>query len=88
MIDFNRESEMVFDEVVALRRDFHKYPEPSQKEHRTAAVVAGYLENLGIQVDKSCAGELPGVCGVLRGGPAGRYGCPAYSGGEHLRIPV
>ena len=56
--------------IVAWRRDLHQHPELGHKETRTAALVAGHLERLGMQVRTGIAGT--GVTGVLRGGKPGR----------------
>ncbi len=58
------------DEVTALRRDFHRHPELSHQEERTARVVAAYLQNLGLEVTTGLAGH--GVLGVLKGARPGR----------------
>lgn len=39
------------EELIALRRDFHKFPEPGWQEYRTAAKVADYLEKLGYRIN-------------------------------------
>ncbi len=57
-------------ELVALRRDFHQYPELSHQEERTARVVAGYLEELGLKVKTGIAGY--GVVGCFSGARRGR----------------
>ena len=56
--------------VVAWRRDFHAHPELGFAEVRTAAVVAGHLRALGLEV-RTEVGKT-GVVGVLRGGRPGR----------------
>lgn len=56
--------------VVAWRRDFHAHPELGFAEIRTAAVVAGHLRALGLEV-RTEVGKT-GVVGVLRGGRPGR----------------
>jgi len=35
--------------LVALRHDLHRHPELSDREHRTASVIAGELDSLGIE---------------------------------------
>ncbi len=52
--------------VQAWRRDFHSHPELSNRETRTAGVVASVLEGLGLEVRREIAHT--GVVGVLRGG--------------------
>lgn len=40
------------DEIVRLRRDFHKYPELSFVEHRTSDRIYEYLQELGLRIVK------------------------------------
>jgi amidohydrolase len=56
--------------VVAWRRDFHAHPELSNRETRTAGIVAEHLRALGIDVRTGVSNT--GVVGVLRGGRPGR----------------
>ena len=53
-----------------VRRDIHKHPELSMQEHRTAGIVAEFLEKAGIEVQRGVAGT--GVVGILRGASPGR----------------
>jgi amidohydrolase len=57
------------DQLIAWRRDFHAHPELSNREFRTAAVVAAHLRALGLEVREGVAHT--GVVGVLRGGRPG-----------------
>lgn len=57
-------------ELVEVRRDFHRHPELSFQETRTAETVARYLETVGLEVRTGVGGT--GVVGVLRGGESGR----------------
>ncbi|NBW95102.1 MAG: M20/M25/M40 family metallo-hydrolase, partial [Bacteroidetes bacterium] len=52
--------------VIEWRRDFHANPELSNREFRTAAVVADHLHSLGLEVETEVAHT--GVVGTLRGG--------------------
>lgn len=63
------------DELVELRRDFHKHPELAFEEFRTAKVVAEYLSDLGLEpktgiaitgVTADIVGGLPGPTLLLR----------------------
>ena len=56
-------------QVVEWRRDFHQNPELSNREFRTAGIVASHLESLGIETTTGVAHT--GVVGVLRGGLPG-----------------
>lgn len=55
--------------VIEWRRDFHQHPELSNREFRTAKIVAEHLRDLGISVKTEVAHT--GVVGVLKGGSAG-----------------
>ena len=56
------------DELIELRRDFHKHPELGFQEHRTSGIVEDYLRGLGLPV-KRAAGT--GVVALLEGRAAG-----------------
>mgnify|MGYP000193726917 FL=1 len=55
--------------VIEWRRDFHAHPELSNREVRTAEVVAKRLRALNIQVKTGIG--LTGVAGLLRGAQPG-----------------
>lgn len=57
------------EQVVAWRRDFHQHPELSNREFRTAKIVADHLEALGMEVQTGVAHT--GVIGLLQGGKPG-----------------
>jgi len=59
----------VHEQVIAWRRDLHEHPELSNREIRTAGVVAEHLRRLGLEVRTEVAHT--GVVGVLRGGNPG-----------------
>jgi amidohydrolase len=55
--------------VASWRRDFHQNPELSNREFRTAAIVAEHLAGLGLEVQTGIAHT--GVVGLLKGGRPG-----------------
>jgi amidohydrolase len=55
--------------VIAWRRDFHEHPELSNRETRTAKLVAEQLKRLGLEVQTGVAHT--GVVGYLKGGRPG-----------------
>jgi amidohydrolase len=63
------ETRALADEVIALRRDFHKHPELLFDLPRTAEKVTGYLRDLGLEVKTGFA--RTGVVGILKGGKPG-----------------
>lgn len=59
----------LYDRLVALRRELHRYPELSWQEARTAAVISRFLHDLGIHHRTNIAGhgvvaDIPGKTGV------------------------
>jgi amidohydrolase len=56
-------------QLIEWRRDFHQNPELSNREFRTAKIVAEYLQSLGMEVTTGIAHT--GVVGILRGGKPG-----------------
>ena len=56
--------------VIEWRRDFHQYPELSNREFKTAAKIAKHLESLGIDVKTGVA--KTGVVGLLKGDKPGK----------------
>jgi amidohydrolase len=55
--------------VIEIRHDIHRNPELSNREFRTAELVAEHLRGLGIEVTTGVAHT--GVVGILRGGRPG-----------------
>src|SRR5213593_2203057 len=67
--EVDRRAALVQGKVVAWRRDIHEHPELSNRETRTAELVAQHLRSLGLEVRTGVAHT--GVIGVLRGGKPG-----------------
>ena len=61
----DRLSAEIEDQVIAWRRDFHQHPELSNREFRTAEVVAEALRAMDLEVEIGIAHT--GVVGYLRG---------------------
>lgn len=61
--------EQVSEKVIAWRRDLHEHPELSNREFRTAKVVAQHLRGLGLEVQTNVAHT--GVVALLHGGLPG-----------------
>lgn len=64
-VNFLQEAEALFDEMVAIRRDFHQYPEIGFEEYRTSQIVAEHLRQLGLEVQTGLG--QTGVVGLLEG---------------------
>ena len=67
--EVDRRAAQIQAKVVAWRRDIHEHPELSNRETRTAELVAQHLRALGLEVRTGVAHT--GVIGVLRGGRPG-----------------
>lgn len=58
------------EKIASVRRDIHAHPELAFNEHRTADVVADYLETLGLEVHRGLAGT--GVVAKISAGSSTR----------------
>jgi amidohydrolase len=67
--DLESEIKSVDAKVIAWRRDFHQNPELSNREVRTAQIVADHLKKLGLEVETGVAHT--GVVGLLKTGKPG-----------------
>jgi amidohydrolase len=67
--NFKAEAEVMREQLIAWRRDFHAHPELGFQEHRSAEIVAERLRELGYQVQTGVANT--GVVGLLKGGQPG-----------------
>ena len=56
--------------VIDWRRDFHQYPELSNREYKTAEKIAAHLKSLGMEVQTGIAHT--GVVGILKGSKPGK----------------
>lgn len=88
--DFVRESEGLYEQLVAWRRDFHQYPELGFEETRTARIIAARLQELGMEVQTG-VGQT-GVVGTLEGTMPGptlllRFDMDALPVGEATDLP-
>ena len=68
--NIEKQTNEIFDSLVEIRRDLHKYPELAGNEKRTSKIIAEYLSNLGLEVKTGVAGY--GVVGILKGGEDGK----------------
>lgn len=65
MLDYMTAAESLREELQERRRDFHKHPELSFQEIRTAGIVAEELHSLGLEVQTGVG--KTGVVGILEG---------------------
>jgi amidohydrolase len=64
-VDFVAQAQAMRDELVARRRDLHRYPELAFQEFRTSGIVAEELNKLGLEVQTGIG--QTGVIGILEG---------------------
>lgn len=65
----NQMADAIEPKVIGWRRDFHRHPELSNREFKTAEKVAAHLSALGMEVRTGIA--YTGVVGILKGGQPG-----------------
>lgn len=82
-------AQVLFEQLVAWRRDFHAHPELGLEEFRSAKIVAETLRELGYQVQEGIA--TTGVVGLLENGPGpvvmNRVDMDALPIQEHSGVP-
>jgi len=66
---FDQKIDAMKNELIGLRKDLHRIPEPGFQEFQTTRKVTQYLEELGLKVMKEIGGT--GVIGLLRGSKPG-----------------
>ncbi len=66
---FEQDIQSIESQMIEWRRDFHQNPELSNREFRTAKIVAEHLKKLGMEVQTGIAHT--GVVGLLKGGKPG-----------------
>lgn len=64
---FRRDAERFADEIKELRMTIHRHPEMGNREYKTAALIEGYLSDLGIETVRVLD---TAVVGILSGGDA------------------
>lgn len=65
MNELDQEIYDIKDELIRVRKDLHRIPEVGFNEYQTAEKIAGYLQNLGLEVQTGIGGT--GVIGLLKG---------------------
>jgi len=69
-VSIQEKTETMYNDLVSIHEDFHKYPELARVEIRTAEKIEKYLTNLGIEVTSNIGGY--GVVGILKGKKPGK----------------
>jgi amidohydrolase len=69
MFDIKKEVELLNEELIDLRRDFHKHPELGYQEYRTSKIIQEYLLECGLDVSVVAK---TGVVGLLKGKNEGK----------------
>ena len=68
-VNIRPEVEVIADDIIAMRRDIHKYPELGFDEHRTSSLVAEHMKDLDFDVTTGIG--KTGVIGDLKGNKGG-----------------
>lgn len=64
MIDFNKEANLIKDELIEIRRDLHEHPELGFEEVRTSKTIKEFLKANDIPYVEVAS---TGVCGIIKG---------------------
>lgn len=69
-MDIEKRTNEIFSELLEIRREFHMYPELSQKEYTTVNRICHYLDKWGIEYKKGIADT--GVVAIVSGKEGGK----------------
>ncbi len=69
-MDIRKRANEIYEDLVEIRREFHMYPELSEREYQTANRICKYLDQWGIEYKKGIADT--GVVAIIRGKEGGR----------------
>lgn len=64
MIDFIKEAKSLENELIELRRDFHRHPELGFEEYRTSSKIKEILKSQGIEYKEVAK---TGICAIING---------------------
>ncbi|AAK78990.1 amidohydrolase [Clostridium acetobutylicum] len=68
-MNYIEEAKVMYDELVAIRRDFHEHPELGFELERTSSKVKEFLKNEGIEYYETAK---TGICAIIRGKNTGK----------------
>ncbi|MCI7608748.1 MAG: M20 family metallopeptidase, partial [Enterocloster clostridioformis] len=68
-MNIKQRTEELYPQLVQIRRDLHRHPEPGFKEHWTSAHIRGLLDEWGISYQFPVAGT--GIVAMIQGGKPG-----------------
>ena len=69
-MDIKQRIEEIYPELVEIRRDFHRHPEPGFEEKWTSERIRGLLDGWGISYEYPVAGT--GIAAMIQGSRPGR----------------
>ena len=56
-MDILKETKLISNYIISLRKDFHKYPELSMEEHRTSKRIKEELDKIGVEYQEGIKAE-------------------------------
>lgn len=64
-MDINNQIDLIYDDLVEIRRDLHMHPELGENEFRTGDKICEILDSCGIEYERGIADT--GIVGIIRG---------------------
>ena len=62
-MDIVKETKLIGNYLIGLRKDFHKYPELSMQEHRTSRKIKGELDKINVKYEEGIRTEVVATIG-------------------------
>lgn len=66
-MDILRETRLISNYIISLRKDFHKYPELSMEEYRTSKRIKEELDKIGVKYEQGVKTEVVATIGNKEG---------------------
>lgn len=66
-MDILKETKLIGNYIISLRKDFHKYPELSMEEHRTSRRIKEELDKIGVKYEDGIKTEVVATIGKGEG---------------------
>ena len=66
-MDILKETKLIGNYIISLRKDFHKYPELSMEEHRTSRRIKEELDKIGVKYENGIKTEVVATIGKGEG---------------------
>ena len=65
-MDILKETKLISNYIISLRKDFHRYPELSMEEYRTSKRIKEELDKIGVKYEDAIKTEVVATIGKVK----------------------